>query len=33
MIREIAISDNADLKKDISKYLMQLPELGLLDQF
>ena len=33
MIREIALSDNADLMKDISKYLMQLPELGLLDQF
>jgi len=33
LIREIASCENGELKKDMQKYLMQLPELGLLDQF
>jgi hypothetical protein len=33
LIREIAQSENTELKKDMPKYLSQLPELGLLDQF
>jgi len=33
LVREIAQSENAELKKDMPKYLSQLPELGLLDQF
>ena len=33
LVREICQSQDAELKKDIPKYLQQLPELGLLDQF